>query len=491
MSAAEDHDVVIVGSGFSGIAMAVALKAAGRHDFVILEKADEIGGTWRDNRYPGCACDVPSHLYSYSFELNPYWSHHYASADEIQDYLLYVVEKYDLRQHVVTDATVQQAVYDEPSGTWSITASSAWGTLRRMRTRALVLGVGALHEPVIPDLPGLETFQGDLRHTATWEHGMSVHGKRVGVVGTGSSGVQAVPPLAEDAQHLTVFQRTAPWVMPRGNHEYSEKQIDTFEQRPLVMQAHRTRLRAQNDARALGFTRSPAALKAASLVARRHLRSAVKDPTLRQQLTPTYTMGCKRILLSDDYYPALTREDVTLQTSPIARVDAHGVHTDDGQFTPLDVLVLATGFDPIGSYRYLGVVGEGGRHLTDDWADDVHTYYGVTVPHYPNLFLLLGPNTLLGHTSTLLMLEAQVALVMRLLGERDRRHASTVQVRPQVVPGFMDGLDERSARTVWQAGGCHSWYLDDQGRNRTLWPASVGEYERRLTQPELVDYTFS
>lgn len=484
----ELHDVVVVGAGFAGIAMGVALKASGR-DFLILEKADEIGGTWRENRYPGCACDVPAHLYSFSFEPNPYWSKTFADADEIQDYLLYCVEKYALRPHVRTDATVQHARYDAATGVWTVTVASAWGELRQLRARALVLGVGALHEPVVPDLPGLETFEGELRHTATWDRGLSVQGRRVGVIGTGSSGVQIIPPLAEDAAHLTVFQRTPAWVLPRDNTDYSEATIDRFERHPMVMRAHRTQLRATHDARGRAFTDHPGLLRAMQLRARRHLAAAVSDPTLRERLTPGYTMGCKRILLSDAYYPAMARPDVTLATDAIERVEPRAVVTADGTRHEVDFLVLATGFDPIGSYRYLGVAGLDGRVLGQEFAHDAQTYLGVTVPAFPNLFVLLGPNTLLGHTSVLLMLEAQVALTMRLLDERDRRGARAVQVRPEVVPGFMAEIDRRSEGSVWESG-CHSWYLDDAGRNRTLWPGSVREYERRLTRPELVDYTF-
>ena len=490
MSIPVDHEAVIVGSGFSGIAMAIALKAAGRDDFTILEKADEIGGTWRENRYPGCECDVPAHLYSYSFELNPYWSQTYAPADEIQDYLLYCVEKYDIRRHVEFDSTVQDAAYDEETATWTVTVASSWGTLRTIRTRSLVLGVGALHEPHIPEIPGLETFAGELMHTATWDPGTTVQRKRVGVIGTGSSGVQIVPPLAEDAAHLTVFQRTPAWVMPRSNKPYADRVVDTFEHRPAALAAHRARLKATSDLRERGLTGAPRVLKAASRLALDNLHSAVKSPELRAALTPDYPMGCKRVLLSSDYYPALARPDVTLETDPIDHVERDAVVTVSGVRHPVTVLVLATGFDPVGSYRYLGIKGADGHLLSDDWDHGATTYLGVTAPHFPNLFMLLGPNTLLGHTSDLQMIETQVGLVMKLLGERDRREARAVAVRPQVVPGFLAEIDRRTAKSVWQAG-CAGWYLDRGGRNRTLWPGSVSEYERRTTRPEMVDYEFS
>ncbi|AKU15505.1 flavin-containing monooxygenase [Luteipulveratus mongoliensis] len=490
MSIQVDHDAVVVGSGFSGIAMAIALKAAGRDDFAILEKADEVGGTWRENRYPGCECDVPAHLYSYSFELNPYWSQSYAPADEIQDYLLYCVEKYDLRRHLEFDSTVQDAAYDDETGTWTLTIATSWGTLRTIRTRDVMLGVGALHEPHIPEIPGLETFAGELMHTATWDRGTTVSRKRVGVIGTGSSGVQIIPPLAEDAAHLTVFQRSAPWVMPRSNTLYADRLIDTFEQHPAAMRAHRAKLKATSDLRERGITSAPKLLKAASRLALENLHASIKSPELRAKLTPDYAMGCKRVLLSSDYYPALASPNVTVETAAIDHVEPDAIVTA-GERHQVDVLVLATGFDPLGSYRYLGIKGAEGHLLSSDWDAGATAYLGVTVPHFPNLFLLLGPNTLLGHTSDLQMIEAQVGLVMQLIRERDRRHLKTVGVRPQVVPEFLAELDRRSKQTVWASGGCDSWYLDEEGRNRTLWPGSVAEYEKRTTRPEMVDYHFA
>lgn len=491
MSVRVDHEVVIVGTGFSGVGMAVALRAAGVDDFVMLEKADEIGGTWRENRYPGCESDIPSHLYSFSFELNPYWSRTYAPADEIQDYLLFCVEKYDLRRHVSFDSTVQQATYDEASATWEITVASSWGTLRTVRTRALILGVGALHEPVVPEIPGLETFAGELMHTATWQPGTTVTAKRVAVIGTGSSGVQIVPPLVEDADAVTVFQRSAPWVLPRVNTEYSDKLIDTFEQHPAALQAHRTRIRATHELKAIEFTRRPGVRKAASRIAQEHLRAAVKTPELRARLTPDYTIGCRRPILSNDYYPALAQGHVTLETDPIYHVEPHAVVTSGGVAHRADVLVLATGFDPSGSYRYLGITGANGRVLADDWASGIESYLGVTVPNYPNMFVLLGPNTLVAHTSTLLMVEAQIGLVMKLLRERENRRASSVAVRPQVVPGFTAELARRTDKSVLRTPGCRGWYLDSDGTNRTLWPGSVAEYERRTAKPEMIDYEFN
>lgn len=479
------YDAIIVGSGFAGIAAGVALAGAGA-DFVILEKGDDLGGTWRENRYPGCRTEVPGHLYSFSFEPNPYWSHVYPPADEVHDYLQFVAEKYGLDSRLQTDSTVQAALHDADTGEWRLTVASAWGTLREIRTRTLVLGLGALHEPIIPDIPGLETYQGDLVHTATWNSALTVLNRRVGVVGTGASGIQVVPALAQEAEHVTVFQRTAPWVLPLGDHEYGDKTVDRFERRPLTLRAHRAQVRATYEARVPG----PATpLPVASTIAMRalqHLRSQVDDPRVREQVTPHDAIGARRVLLSDDYYPALGRPDVSLVTESIVDADAYGVTTADGTHHRLDMLVLATGFDPIGSYRYVEIVGEDGRMLNHEWAYDARSYLGVTVPHYPNLFVLLGPNSLAANSSSVLMLEAQVALMMTLLAERDRRGARRVAVRPEVVPGFMAEVDRRSSVVA----GERSWYTDHQGRNRGVWPGPVREYEKRTSRPELVDYIF-
>lgn len=483
-------DVVVVGSGFSGIGMGVALQAAGR-SFVILEKSDEIGGTWRDNRYPGVACDVPSHLYSFSFDLNPYWSHTYSSGDVIQDYLLSVVEKHGLREHIRFDSWMQTAEFDEANGTWLVTFVSSDGRVTTIAASALVLGVGALHMPNVPLIEGLHTFGGELVHTASWPAETSMFGRRVAVIGTGASAVQCIPPLAEDAAHLTVFQRSAPWIMPQHNSEYSEATIDRFRRHPALMRVHREALRRKNDLRAVAFDTQPKLLELASREAQRHLHNQVKDDGLRERLTPNYTMGCKRVILSDRFYPAMVREDVSLVTDPIAEVVPDGIVTEDGELHEVDAIVLATGFDPKGSYSYLQITGRDERSFAEEWQQGVESYLGVTMAGFPNLFMLLGPNTGLGHTSVVLMIEAQIAHVMRLLAERDHRGADTVEVRPELVPAFTREMRERTERSVWRQGGCTSWYLDDDGENRTLWPGGVGEYERRVTKPDTIDYLFT
>lgn len=489
MNALADVEVVIVGTGFSGIAMAMALKEAGR-SFVMLEKGNEFGGTWRDNRYPGVACDVPSHLYSLKREPNPYWSHTYSTGDEIQDYILSIVEKHGLREHATLGAWVTAATFDEPTGLWRVNYLLTDGRAQSVVAESLVLGIGGLHMPHIPHIEGLHTFAGELIHTSAWPKDASMHGRRVGVIGTGASAVQVIPPLAEDAEHLTVFQRTPSWVLPRHNEEYSDRTVDRFRRMPRLMDLHRKRIRLTNDARAIAFDSHPELLKIGERQALAHLHNQVKDPALREALTPKYTLGCKRAVLSDFYYPAMVRDDVSLVTDGIEAVTPDGVVTADGTLHELDALILATGFDPAGSFTQLQLTGSDARTFADFGRKGLQTYLGISVPSFPNMFMLMGPNTGLGHTSVLLMIEAQVDHIMGLLAERERREASTVEIRPELAEAFMRQMDERSEHTVWKRGGCNSWYLDRAGRNRSIWPGSVSEYEKRCRSGSYVDYLF-
>ncbi len=486
-----DHEVVVVGSGFSGLAMAIRLKQAGQHDFLVLEKAADLGGTWRDNRYPGCACDVPSHLYSYSFEPNPDWSRVYAPAPEIHDYLRRCAEKYDITSHLWFDSPLQVAEYDEGSGVWTLTIGGPREHPAVVRCRALVLAVGPMHEPSFPDIPGLGEFAGELAHTAMWDPAPTVDGRRVGVLGTGASGVQVVPELARRASDLTVFQRTPAWVLPRNDQPIDAATRRRFARMPALARAHRQSLHWRAESRAAGFTSYPPGPTAIERIARDHLRDHVSDPALRQRLTPDYALGCKRVVLSDDYFPTLQQDHVSLVTSAVDRVEPDGVVTADGARHRLDTLVLATGFDVTGSYAFMDVFGRAMRNLGNEWREGgMEGHLGTTAHGFPNLFTLLGPNTGLGHTSMVLMIEAQADLVIELLKERDRRRAQSVEVLPEVQAAFNADLRRRSRRSVWESG-CASWYLDRDGVNRVAWPGSAGAFRRltRRVRPE--DYAFA
>lgn len=479
-----DVDLIIVGAGAAGIAMAMAAKRQGR-SFVVLERAEEIGGMWRDNRYPGVSANSPSHLVAFSDAPNPYWSHQYPSGDEVQDYLLSVVERHGLREHILGGASLAAATYDDSVGHWHVTYESA-GYVSELVSTALVLAVGRHHIPNIPMIEGLHYFGGDLVHTAAWPQDVSLFSRRVGVIGTGASAVDCIPALAEDASHLTVFQRTARWVLPRHNTEYRDSTIDRFRQHPNLLRAHRASLALQSQLRsAVGENDRAAQLTAR--IAHNHLTNQVKDERLRDQLTPTIPPGRNEILRSDEYYPALVRRNVTLVTDGILAVTHDGIVTADETFHPLDAIVLATGFEPHAAYRYLNIQGAQGRSFADEWAEGVQTYLGITMADFPNLFMLAGPNTALDGASETTMIETQVAHICALLDERDSLGAARVSVRPELVTAFTRQMAQRSASFPARLAGSET---DGDGVNRSWWPGTLRDYQKRCRTPDFIDYHF-
>ncbi|HEV7148387.1 MAG TPA: NAD(P)/FAD-dependent oxidoreductase [Pedococcus sp.] len=462
------HRVVIVGTGFSGLGMAIRLAQRGEQDFLLLEKAQDVGGTWRDNRYPGCACDVPSRLYSFSFDQNPTWSRDFAPASEIWAYLQGVADRYAVRDRIAFGADLRSAVFDDQARRWSLTAADG----RAWTCDALVLGVGALHEPRLPDIPGLDSFAGQLMHTAQWPEQDGLDGLRVGVVGTGASSVQLLPEVAPRAAHTTVFQRTPAWILAKHDKEWSPARQRRYARWPAVQRAVRWRTYWSLEARAPLFVRFPGIAKLVEREARKLLREAVSDPVTRDKLTPEYTIGCKRILLSNDYWPTFERPDVALVTEAITRVETDAVVTADGTRHEVDALVLGTGFDVAGSFERIDIRGTGGRSLADVWSQGMHTNLGITVAGFPELYLLLGPNTGLGHNSVVLMIELATSYVLQCL-DRGRAGARVTTERAQAA--FTQEMARRSKHTVW-ATGCRSWYLDRFGHNTTLWPGSTIAY---------------
>ena len=480
--------IVIVGAGFGGIGMGIALKKAGYHDFVILDSGDDLGGTWRDNQYPGCACDVPSPLYSYSFELNPNWSHLFAPQREIWDYLRNCTRKHGLDEHIRYGCTVERMDWDEGARRWNIETVQD-GELVSYRPRAVVSAAGALHLPSYPDLPGAGRFGGTSFHSARWDHSCDLAGKRVAVIGTGASAIQFVPEVAEQAEHLTVFQRTPPWIHPRPDVEIPARLRATFGAVPLTARAVRDAIYLLMEARALGFAVNQKLMAPLERLGRRHLEKQVADPALRGRLTPDYTIGCKRILLSSTYYPALQRPNVDLITGDITGIAETGVVTADGTGPatehPADVIIYATGFKVVESVTSLNVAGRGGRKLTPE---NLEAYRGVTVAGFPNFFMLLGPNTGLGHTSVVFMIESQVQHVLSCLRILARDKADTIEVSEPTQRRYNDALQRRLRRAVWSEGGCDSWYLDADGVNRTLWPGFTFEYWARTRRARRADY---
>lgn len=480
---------IIVGAGFSGLGMAIALRKAGHEDFVVLEEADEVGGTWWANHYPGCACDIPSHLYSYSFEPNPDWSHAFAPQGEILAYLKRCADKYGVRPHLRLRARVTGADFDEESGTWRVRFVQD-GQEAELRARFLVLGVGALSRPAYPEVPGIERFAGPAFHSARWDHEVPLSGKRVAVIGTGASAIQFVPQIVGRVGRLHLFQRTPPWVLPRPDRVMSAAERGLYRAVPGLQRLYRAWIYWTLELRGLGFTKHHGILKLAGALGRRHLRRQVPDPALREALTPKYTPGCKRILMANDYYPALSRENVEVVTQDIKEVTERAVVTADGVAREVDVIIFGTGFRVTDFVTPLNVRGRGGLELNQAWRDGVEAYMGTVVSGFPNLFMLMGPNTGLGHNSMVFMIEAQIRYALACMKEAAGRGARFVDVRPGAQAAFNGELQPRLQKTVW-ATGCRSWYLDSRGRNATLWPGLTLEFWLRARKVAAADYDFA
>ena len=480
------NEIVIIGAGFSGLGMAIALKKRGLDDFVILEKAAEVGGTWRENTYPGCACDIMSLLYSYSFEPKSDWSRMFPRQDEILTYIKDCVRKYDLERHIRFGTEVAGAEYDDDTATWQVLIAD--GSV--VRGRAVMSGMGPLHIPSIPDLPGLSSFAGKTFHSARWDHSYDLTGKRVAVIGTGASAIQFVPQIARQVAELTVFQRTPPWIIPKADRRITDLERRLFRSVPGVQRAYRNGIYWFQESFVLGFEH-PRLLKLASGLAARHLRRQVRDPELVGKLTPDYTMGCKRTLVSSDYYPAFNRPNVKLETSGIASVGENSITTRDGREYDVDAIIFGTGFMVTEAMAGAHIVGRHGLKIQDAWKDGINAHLGVTIAGFPNLFLLIGPNTGLGHNSMIFMIEAQVRYVLRCLEMARARGATTISVRPAAQHRFNDWVQRKSGRVVWTTGGCTSWYLDEQGKNRAAWPASTITYWLRTRRLRPADFEFS
>ncbi|MDR7301182.1 flavin-containing monooxygenase [Haloactinomyces albus] len=479
-----ETSVVIVGSGFSGLGTAIRLKQAGIHDFLVLEKNADLGGTWRDNTYPGCACDVPSLMYSFSFEQNPNWSRMFAEQAEIEDYLQHCADKYGVREHIHYGVEFTGAEWDENNRTWHV--ATADGT--EYVGRALVSGVGALHIPHYPELPGLERFRGETFHSADWNHDYDLRGKRVAVVGTGASAIQFVPEIAKKVRHLHLFQRTPPWIQPKPDRPIPAGLQKAFRRIPLVQKAARAAIYWTLELRSVAVLRNPRLQRVSQWLAKRFIRKQVHDPQVAEAVTPDYSMGCKRILLSSDFYPALNRSNVDLRTSGVAEVREQSVVTGDGEEHPVDAIIFGTGFHVTDAFEHLAIVGRGGRKLQDAWRDGMEAHLGITVSGFPNLFFLLGPNTGLGHNSVVFMIESQVNYVLSVLRPMLAGRIDQVDVRQSVQDEFNAEIQSELTESVWSTGGCRSWYLDANGVNRTVWPGFTWNYWRRTRKLDPADY---
>jgi cation diffusion facilitator CzcD-associated flavoprotein CzcO len=468
-------ELAIIGSGFGGLGAGVMALEQGIDSFVILERASAVGGTWRDNTYPGCACDIPSHLYSFSFAQNPEWSRSYPAQPEIEAYLEHVADRYELRSRIRFNYDVDIVRWIEEQSCWSITSRAG----ETVFASAVISATGPLSQPATPDIPGLSMFRGTVFHSAKWKHDVPIEGKRVGVVGTGASAIQLVPAIADRVDHLDVFQRTPPWVLPRDDRPAPAWRRHVYKALPFLQRLHRWRIYARQEFLSIAFLGK--GKLAAGMTARIKaetkslIDASFPDPTEAAALVPTFKPGCKRLLISNDWYPALAKPNVEIVTSSIEKIDESGVVTADGVHHPLDVLVLATGFAVTNFPSPLTIFGRSGVDLAEHWKDGASTDFGLTVSGFPNLWFLAGPGTGLGHNSIVFMIQVQLEQIARALTYMRTKSRSTLELRPEVEAASYAELQRRVASTVW-ASGCSSWYVSETGQVDTIWPGTTTEY---------------
>jgi len=474
-----DHvRVLVIGAGFGGLATAIKLHEAGEESFVVVERGSDVGGTWRDNHYPGAACDVPSQLYSYSFAPNSGWTRSFSPQPEIQAYIRRVAEESGTLDRFVLDTEVERAAWDEDAHLWRVTTSRG-----ELTAEIVVSAAGALSDPRNPDIEGFDTFEGEVFHSARWNHDVDLTGKRVAVIGTGASSIQIVPEIAPKAARLDVYQRTAPWVIPRNDRAYTKAERLAFQHLPGVQSLYRTAVYWAREMYVPAFTRFPRLALPARLMALKNIERGISDPVLREKVTPDYAIGCKRILISNTWYPALDRDDVDLVTDRIARLTPTGIVTEDGVEREVDVVVVATGFHTTDLPIAERLTGRGGSSLAERFEEHgMQAYKGTTVHGFPNLFFVVGPNTGLGHSSMVFMIESQVAYIVDAVTHLKTHGITSAEPRAEVQRAYNDALQRRMRRTVWSAGGCASWYLDSHGRNVTLWPRATFTFRRELAQ---------
>ncbi len=492
---AEPLGVAIIGGGFAGIAMAIRLLEEGRRDVAILEKASALGGTWRDNTYPGCACDIPSRLYSYSFAADSSWSRTYAPQAEILAYIERVARHHDIHGLTRFGTAIERLEWDEATRLWQLTAADG----RRFTARVVVSAVGGIHIPHVPELPGLDQFAGTAFHTARWRHDIDLTGRRVAVIGTGATAIQLVPEIASRVERLIVIQRTAPWVLPRGERPISSvgRWLDDWV--PGMRWLRRQGAYWVAEARAIPLTRYPRLIVHPQRRVKAFTLQCIRSHQLRSKLEPTYALGCKRVLKSDDYYQTLDRDNVEVVAEPIHRIGPWDITTVDGVVRPVDAIVLATGFKPFNLTDAVDVIGRQGQSLTDAWQDGPEAYHGVAVAGFPNLFLLMGPNTALGHNSILVMIEAQVNYILQCLRWLDRGELPSVEVTREAQSAFNAALQDRFEQTVWRNGTlvgtggsivppCGSWYRHQSGRNHVVWPGSAMSYRAAVRRADIAAF---
>lgn len=480
--AIEQVEVMVIGTGFAGLAMASRLLTEGFSDLVVLERADDVGGTWRDNTYPGAGCDIPSHLYSLSFHPNPRWSRAYSRQPEILAYLRDSADRFGVTPHIRFGHNVTGAAWDDAEARWTVTTNRG-----RLSARFLIAGAGPLAEPVLPDIPGLSEFTGRVWHSARWDHEADLRGARVAVIGTGASAVQLVPEIQPDVEHLTLFQRTPPWILPRRDKPIGPGRQRLYRLFPPAQTVSRALLFWRQEALFIAFKGVGRRFRLAEQLARTYLRSQIKDPALVAKVTPSYAMGCKRILMSDDYYLALTKPNIEVVTDGITEVTPSGVRTAAGTEHPVDTIIFGTGFHAVDPPMAEFTRGRDGVLMADAWRDGMEAYKGTAVAGFPNLFFVIGPNTGLGHNSMVYIIESQVSYIMDCLRKTRDQAIGVVEVRRDAQDRWNEQIQQEMTDTVWIQGGCTSWYLD-RGRNTTLWPGYASQFRKATRQFDAAAY---
>lgn len=473
---------IIIGSGFGGMMTAIRLRQKGEKDIIILERDCDVGGVWRDNRYPGCACDVESHLYSISFAPNPHWSTVFAKQPEIYAYLKHCAEKFNLLQLIRFQHNVQRMDWDTTNGVWIIQTNKG-----EFRARMVVGAFGALSDPSIPHFKGIEKFKGQAFHSANWPSSLNLKDKRVAVIGTGASAIQFIPEIQPQVKHLYIFQRTPPWIIPRLDGPISNTKKKMYRQIPLLQKANRFKIYLQREYMVLGFT-NPKMMKKTQEEALTHMHKDIKDPNLRQKLTPNYMIGCKRILLSNNYYPALAKPNVDVNTNGIGQIEEHAVIDEKGNRAEVDIIIYGTGFKVTNTPLAHHIYGIGGHSLAQEWNGSPKAYLGTMVSGFPNLFILQGPNTGLGHSSVVFMMEAQIMHMQKVIKYMRAKYVDVMQPTRQAQQRFVDETSKAIQQTVWSLGGCKSWYIDETGRNSTIWPSFTFTYRRLASKFKAEDY---
>jgi cation diffusion facilitator CzcD-associated flavoprotein CzcO len=476
--------ILIIGSGFSGLGMAIRLSREGYTDFLVLERGNDFGGTWRDNTFPGSACDIPSQLYSYSFALNPHWSSSFSTQPEIHQYIRDVADRYEVRDKHMFGCEMTGARWNGAEARWELQTNQG-----QFSADIMVSAVGVLCEPKLPDIKGIHTYGGRLFHSARWDHGFDLTGKRVAVIGSGASAIQIVPSIAPKVAHLDVYQRTAQWVLPRMGRPYTWLERIAFKYVPGLQRLFRAAIWVTREFFAISSLKFPPSTAILELIARAKLWHEIRDPELRRKLIPNYRLGCKRMLISNDYYPALSRDNVDVVTDGIKEIHEHSIVAHDGKEREVDAIVLATGFH-VTDFPTLDIVtGRDGRTVSEVFDEEgIRAYKGTTIANFPNAFWILGPNSGIPYNSSIYMIESQINYIADAVATIEKRGLQTFEVRKDLQSKYSREVQKKMAGSVWLNGGCTSWFLDKHGNNSTLWPDFVFKFRRRLRRFDAAAY---